>query len=554
MQNFLSILLSILLAPIQLLLNPSKLMHLNWGGGLTRLSVPAIAAVLTFFFLLLVSIAVFFFGIYGQITINFQQWQIFVPLIILLVFLIPIITYFTIRFWMQDVGERFSDIENAWKAGLEELKSKGFDLNFTPLFLVLGSESSVRDQYFFAASQREFTISHFPRGKGVPLRWYASEDGVFVVLSHVGCVTELARAAAGLTTMERVQVSVMGPSRQVGVSATCWPTEDESSLVQASDDSGIVPPQARLAKSPAKEVAFAGTLAAEESSQGLFAPGVAKGGSRKSPPKLSSIRETAETRINVDLELRRLAFLCRLILETRRPFCPINGVLLELPLSLILADDKEGALTMNAVSSDFAMLNRKLGLRFPVVAVVIGWDEDLGFQEFTRRLGFEKTQKNGFGKGFGVGDPPLKDQLGALCTQSCRAFEDWIYKLFREPDALSKPGNRSLYSLLCKVRRYLYPRLDRVIADGLGCNDQEAQAQFPMIVGCYHAAAGAHEDTQAFCSHVFTKLIQANEDLEWTPKALAANANSYMAAYASLAVTVVMVLATIAIFVLPKAS
>ena len=103
--------------------------------------------------------------------------------------------------------------------------------------------------------------------------------------------------------------------------------------------------------------------------------------------------------------------------------------------------------------------------------------------------------------------------------RACRAFEDFIYKLFREPAALSKPGNRALYSLLCKVRRYLYPRLDRILPDALGCDDVESEVQSPLVAGCYFAAAGPHDDTQAFVRAVFDGLIKTNEDLEWLPAA-----------------------------------
>jgi hypothetical protein len=185
-------------------------------------------------------------------------------------------------------------------------------------------------------------------------------------------------------------------------------------------------------------------------------------------------------------------------------------------------------------------------MRFPLVVLSTGWDEDLGFQEFVRRMGTEKAQNFRFGSRFGVGDPPLKDQLGAMCVLACRAFEDWIYKLFREPNALSKPGNRALYGLLCKVRRYLHPRLDRIVAEGLGCDEPEEQDQLPLIAGCYFAAAGSHEDTRAFAIKSFQRLYQDTvEDLEWLPRAERANSFCYLLAYISLTLAGVLVAASV---------
>jgi hypothetical protein len=245
-----------------------------------------------------------------------------------------------------------------------------------------------------------------------------------------------------------------------------------------------------------------------------------------------------------------LTYLCRLVDQVRRPFCPINGALVQLPLNLIVADD-QGTFTKEAVSSDLQVLCREFQLRFPAMTLVTGWDDDLGFQEFSRRMGSDKRRLNRFGKGFGIGDPPLKDQLAALCMHACRAFEHFIYELFRKQDALSKPGNRALYSLLCKVRRYLYPRLDRIVADGMGVEDGQ-NTLAPLNAGCYFAAGSAHEDTRAFVIKAFERLIETSEDLEWTAAAERSNQRYYTLAYASLVASGVLLGLSILIACLPR--
>lgn len=535
--RFFSIVKDALLAPLRMAMDPWKAMH-GQAGGLAQLSVAGTAGVITFILMFAVAIAAFI-AVWMTEDVDWQKWWVYFLAAILLAIFTPIFVYYAVRFWTQEAGERFPDIENSWRQGVEELARRGLDLNRTPLYLVLGSESSLKDQYLMAASEMPLEISHFPRDRGAPLRWYAGEDAIFVVLTHVGCLTDLARAAAALTTRERVQVPVSGPSNSVAASATCWPTEDESFI--AADDSSI---RFRgTGPAPSNEVGYAGTLNLEDSGVMSFsATATEKAAGRKQPPKLSTPnRETTE------LERRRLAFLCRLVRASRYPFCPINGVLLLLPLNLILADERDGALTQNAVQTDIAVLMHQYRMRFPVAVLSTGWDEDLGFQEFVRRLGMEKAHHNRFGKGFGVGDPPLKDQLGAMCIQSCRAFEDWIYKLFREPNALSKPGNRALYGLLCKVRRYLQPRLDRIVAEGLGCDEPEQQDELPLMAGCYFVAAGSHEDTRAFVVKSFRRLYEeTSEDLEWLPAAERASGFCYLVGYVSLALAGLLVLGAIA--------
>jgi hypothetical protein len=350
------------------------------------------------------------------------------------------------------------------------------------------------------------------------------------VLTHTGCLTSLARSAADQTVQNRVEVPMKGPSAAVGVSATCWPTEDESIVM---DDSGVHSPQAMAAQVVSNQVGYQGTMqTGDESVSSVIA-------NQTGGPKTKRPRINPPTREATDEQQRRLTYLCRLAEMARRPYCAVNGVLVQLPLNLIVADD-HGTYTKEAVASDLQVLCQRFQLRFPAMTLVTGWDEDLGFQEFTRRLGADKRRDNRFGKGFGIGDPPLKDQLGALCMHACRAFEHFIYDLFRKPDALSKPGNRALYSLLCKVRRYLYPRLDRIVADGMGIDDGQQDALAPLNAGCYFAAASSHDDTRAFVIKAFERLIETNEDLEWTEAAEKANNFYYTLGYSSLVVSALL--------------
>ena len=544
----LTILRDLLMAPLRVILDPWGALH-GQIGGLSQLSVAGVAAVLTFLFLTLVAVVFVLTSIWGSSSIDTARY--FQPAYILgfvvIDILTPIAVYYTVHFWMQEAGERFPEIENAWNEGVAELVRRGFDLHRTPLYLVLGSESSLKDQYLFAASGLDFAFTHFPKGRGLPLRWYASEDAIFVVLTHVGCLSDLARSASDVVSSRRVEVPVKGPSAaSVGVSATCWPGEDESLV--GDMDSGVM-----KAAAPARsaDVGYSGTLNLEDSVVATTAP-LAAGQGKRGQPQL-----IAPSRDRVDLEQRKLTFLCRLANEQRRPFCPINGVLLLLPINLILLDDN-GTFIRNAVQSDTSILLERFGLRFPVVPLVTGWEDDLGFQELRRRI--EKHEpgavvKYRFGKGFGRGnsisDPPVKDQLGAMCMQACRSFEDWVYKLFKDPKSLASPGNRSLYSLLCKVRRYLYPRLDNVVVEGLGCEDQESAPLVPVMVGTYFAAAGPHEDTRAFANKVFSRLLEVNEELEWTPDAEAANQRYYTIGYASLFIALLLVIAIPILWFLP---
>jgi hypothetical protein len=218
---------------------------------------------------------------------------------------------------------------------------------------------------------------------------------------------------------------------------------------------------------------------------------------------------------------RRLAYLCSLITQARQPLCPINGVLTLLPFSIVQTGRLEGVQLQRVVKRDVSVLTEKLGLRCPVTAVVTGLEEESGFREMVRRVGRERAIPQRFGKGFDVWNPPEPEQLEALSAHACGAFEDQVYALFREKGALAKPGNTKLYALLCKIRHSVQNSLTNTLIGGYSTeNDKESSAEPLLFGGCYFAGTGDVEDRQAFVKSVFEKLIDQQNELEWTQAAV----------------------------------
>jgi hypothetical protein len=223
----------------------------------------------------------------------------------------------------------------------------------------------------------------------------------------------------------------------------------------------------------------------------------------------------------IELQRRRLAYLCKLIERYRRPLCGINGAMTLVPIKLISGDSSEGAWTKEAIRNDLDGLIAGLKLRFPVVTLVTGLEDEKGFDELIRRVGRERAVGQRFGKGFGVWDPPIDEEIEALCKHACGAFEDWAYYLFKEPNSLSKPGNRALYMLLCKVRRTLQPRLEKILIGGYSYDPETQPNATPILFGgCYFAGTGEAPERQAFVKGVFDRLPEQQEELEWTEAAL----------------------------------
>jgi hypothetical protein len=169
-------------------------------------------------------------------------------------------------------------------------------------------------------------------------------------------------------------------------------------------------------------------------------------------------------------------------------------------------------------------------------------EREPGFLELVRRVGRERAASQRFGRGFDVRSVASPDELANLNEHVCGAFEDWVYTLFREKGALSRPGNTRLYALLCKVRCTLKRRLAEVLSAGFGIGPTQSRNDSPlMFSGCYFAATGETEDRQAFVHGVFEKLLNEQENLEWTRKALENDQRYLWATYLAIMIDVGLV-------------
>jgi hypothetical protein len=481
---------------------------------LAQISLPALVA--TVVFVLLVGIAtivvVFLLSDRGE-RYYAPRWFRDLTIIILLIIVITTVTYYTVKLWVEGEASPFEDIDRAWQAGMEALERNRFDLRQIPLFLLLGSEGPDQNRILFSAARLSLTFDNVPPGRE-SLHWYANQDAIYLVCTEVGCLSRLAQlarqggvaaAAAPAPTSAGSNITgTMAPSHDLMEAAQRLSVEREA----ADGDGGAAAP----VRAPALDIRGTmeiSTVDVRETIRPHAAP-------RILGKSLELNRE------EVELQRRRLAYLCKLIERNRRPLCGVNGVMTLVSNKLISADSSEGARTKEAIRNDLDGLIAGLKLRFPVVALVTGLEEEKGFDELIRRVGRERALAQRFGKGFGVWDPPIDEEIEALCKHACGAFEDWSYYLFKEPNSLSKPGNRSLYMLLCKVRRTLQPRLEQILVGGYSFDAQKQSDSPPILfAGCYFAGTGDVPERQAFVKGVFERLPEQQEELEWTEAALA---------------------------------
>lgn len=491
---------ALLYAPSKLFALPRRMLSISW---------PARGALLTALFLIICLIAAFvaYYSTDMRAAISAKVTTRFIIIVSVLMVAIPLVVYQALKLWLQGDVSRYPDIDYAWRAGVEALGQHGLDLRDVPLFLVLGAADQAQAKAVFDASHLSLRVREVPQGPAA-LHWYANPEGIYIVCTETCSLSRLGQIAHKISEEAAAQpiAAVARGSRSGGgnIRGTMMmgePAEAPTSIAQ----SGPLP-----TPGPAKfDPAMTMVVASDQPD-----PGAAQASAGRKQVVLNP-QEGAE-------QEQRLAYLCRLIRQARQPLCPINGVLTLLQFGILARGPREGAQMQAAIKRDLSVMRREFKLRCPVTALVTGLEEESGFRELVRRVGKERSIAQRFGKGYGVWNPPIPEQLEAVCAHACGSFEDWIYSLFREQGALSKPGNTKLYGLLCKIRRNVQSRLANVLVGAYAAETDKEGAEGGgfLFSGCYFAATGDTEDRQAFVKATFEKLVAEQEELQWTDEAI----------------------------------
>ncbi|MGE0755679.1 MAG: type VI secretion protein IcmF/TssM N-terminal domain-containing protein [Pirellulaceae bacterium] len=475
------------------------------------LSLPGRAAVLVFFVLLICTLAAI--GVIynaqgrGAASIGHYLMTPTFGMVVVLVFVIPVVVYYWLRLWLEGDTARFPDIDAAWREGLAALQANGIDIASMPIFLVVGAPDDRLAKSLFRGTGFEWIVKETPMGVH-PLRWYANDRAIYLTClatGRLGKLHQLGRGAEG--------------ARQAA------PADLRSTMQPAANLRGtMVAGGGGAVRDTSRAMDFGADAPAEPESnalRGTLVPGAAAGGGRSGGnAPVSAGGSSVLSRHDADLESERLHYLCELLHRSRRPVCPMNGVLVLLPFEVIqnvmVAKDIPAA-----IRSDLETIRESTQLLCPVTALVTGMEQESGFGELVRRVGMSKAKANRFGKGFDVWNAPTAESIDAFSSHACGAFEDWVYNLFRDRDGLNKPGNARLYMLLCKIRSELRARLRNILLHGFSVDPsaKETDDRPFLFNGCYFAATGDTEDRQAFVRNVFEKMLDMEEELEWTPEA-----------------------------------
>lgn len=421
---------------------------------------------------------------------------------------IPIAAYYAVRSWLETEPSQFPDVDEAWNLGAAAIARAGINIDQCPLYLATGFASPRDADNLMQAIDWKLLVDGKPDGKS-PLRWYASQEAIVVFLLDASAASMLQRQAEEAVPPSAPLLSASnGGMRGTLVGAAledrAGPAADgqiPNRGIRGTIISDTAPAEAPLA-APAS-TGLGGTM--------LTGHSPVVGGA---PPHAASFVNLDRKEIAEQAD--RLARVCRLAAEARQPLCPINGSIALVDWQTLVAAPT-GQLS-KALREDATRMIEATQLHAPMALLITGLDHEMGFIELTRRVGESRARENRFGHGFNHQAPLEAGQLAVLGKQACGAFEDWIYELFRHPDALGRTNNDKLYALLCKMRSEVQPKVVELLS-GLSGARVPAGGRGPLVCGCYFGAAGGARMRQAFVRSVFAKLLELEEDLEWSEDA-----------------------------------
>ncbi|HET6572204.1 MAG TPA: type VI secretion protein IcmF/TssM N-terminal domain-containing protein, partial [Fimbriiglobus sp.] len=327
-----------------------------------------------------------------------QLQPYFLPLLFLLVVLFSWLAYgLWVFFAAGTEAAEFPDIQAAWAEAVHRLDASGMRVGDAPLFLVLGRPAAGLDALFLAAGVKE--IVRTPSQGEPPVRVYAWEEAVFVV-------------CPGASAWGRFCTEVSNPSAEPNWGGGA-PANPGATLDPGGAFAGVDP----MLRAEMED------LLRESSRRDLTAPEVAR--LREWVEVVQTAQGPARRKVVIPEEdrvrqTRRLRYLCSLIRQERRPWCPVNGVLVLVPWEATESDEA-ARVGCGVLDAELRAAREVFRQRYPTFALVCDLETARGFDQF--RSGFRPDMlKQRIGQRVPmvpVGEP---EEVGAVVGNAAR----WI--------------------------------------------------------------------------------------------------------------------------------
>jgi hypothetical protein len=344
----------------------------------------------------------------------------------------------------EEESSDFPDIDAAWEDARAALNSAGIDLTEVPLFLILGRPAA-GEHALVQASQVPLVVRQAPASGSAPLHVFANRDGIYVTCPGASLMGRQAAILAG--DEDPTAVPTGGDDAP--------PTDDDWANVSIRLDEMI---KTQGGKGGAVQEVHEILLRAQREGRPPTAQEKRRMRQLSGVSRPSLLKDTLETaRLTA-----RLTHLCRLIVRDRRPYCPVNGLLVIVPLAA--ADtDEDATQTAQILQLDLAAARKAFQVHCPRIAMVADLETASGFREFFARFPEQQRQRR-TGQRFPLVPSVEPAALPAMVENGVQwichtMFPTWVYKFFRvegpgrEDMAEQVQCNTQLYRLMHEMRQ-----------------------------------------------------------------------------------------------------
>jgi hypothetical protein len=439
--------------------------------------------------------------------------------------------------WAQLAPEQpgivYPDLDEAWATCVESLQRAGIGVADTPVFLVIGELTNGFEPLFRGLPRGVAVAGGTPSESAV--RVFANADAIYVTLSGAtllgvqaaGEVVDLIATGGAGGDGEQSGYSSVGFGQSVSIGAGNSMGGSMSASVGASLGASMAGggPLRKIqkiinkARSEGREPNDAEKeeiRALSANSAGGPAPAAAK--KAKAPPV--SVLQNPEL---VGEAEARLNYICRQIAGSRWPLCPVNGLILAVPVSAL--ENETRALQWGSVArQDLGVIEASLKLRFPVFALLGGMEQLPGGELFFGRLSKEKSHQR-LGKGFPLNPDGEPDQVKRGIESNAAwvlggLLPYWALKYTRVNNSPTDTDDNAgaVQFLTESSRRGL--ALGRLLSQAVAGGKRT-----PTFGGCYLVVGSVKDPNEAhFARDFFKKVESCQAAVAWTDDAYATDA------------------------------
>ena len=416
--------------------------------------------------------------------------QVWLPLLFALVYLLCWQGWWLWKLFQTRVEpSAFPDLDAAWSNVRQRLEQAGIDLNAKPLFLLLGHPHGL-EQSLFNATRQPLVIPLVPRDPDAPFRVCATAEGIYVSCSNTSLLGSYATEIRSLIAEE------------TSTENTSW--NDYAATTATSDDELVAHEGGIAVTSPPTPTIKAAPIHRRQ--------------------RVSTLRDVQQ----LEAQLARLRHVCRLIEADRKPYCPLNGLVLLIPFEAT-TDEFEANQVATLIEQDLKVVDEVMQVSCPLVVTVCDLEQVQGCHELLARFPDEQRHRR-----LGLRFPHVvtcdRDHVPHMIEQGIKWIADnllppLVYRLLQiqpnqTPDSQNVwHGNARLYQFLQTIRNR-QASLARIILRGVW-NDGRSPW---LLSGCYFLATGSDAAReQGFVADLFPQLHEMQNRVAWTEQALADN-------------------------------